>query len=84
MDWPTIGVMPMTNLQLWYMQPPAGMPNLPDYPPIESTGDPTAIDMVVAVGVPGQEPTPVADITSYQRLVARNSSKPLAARHRAP
>ncbi|MGO9600061.1 MAG: site-2 protease family protein [Isosphaeraceae bacterium] len=77
MDWPTIGVMPMTSMQLWYMQPPAGMPSLPDYPPIESSDDPTAIDTVVAVGVPGQEPTPVADITSYQRLVARNSGKPL-------
>ncbi|MBV8488647.1 MAG: site-2 protease family protein, partial [Planctomycetaceae bacterium] len=77
MDWPTIGVTPMTNLQLWYMQMPAGMPSLPDYPPIESSGEPTAIDTLVAVGVPGQQPTPIADITSYQRLVARNSGKPL-------
>lgn len=76
-DRPTIGVHSSSSLNVGLLVLPAGMKNPPDYPQAEATEDMGPIDTLVAVGPPGQEPTPVEDIRQYHGLLARFQNQPL-------
>jgi regulator of sigma E protease len=53
------------------------MKNPPAYPQAEATEDSGPLDTLVAVGPPGQAPTPVEDIRQYHGLLARFRDQPL-------
>jgi regulator of sigma E protease len=74
---PTIGVRPSRSLIVGLFDPPAGMKNPPEYPKSEEVNGHRPIDMVVAVGPPGQSPIPVETIRDYDRLIARFREKAL-------
>ena len=76
-DRPMIGVRPGSSLNIGILLLPAGMKNPPAYPQFEATEDTGPIDTLVAVGPPGQEPTPVSDIAQYHSLLARFRDQPL-------
>jgi len=76
-DRPTIGVHNSTSLNLGLLLLPAGMKNPPEYAQSEATEDMRPVDTLVAVGPPGHDPTPVADISQYHRLLARFRDQPL-------
>ena len=76
-DRPTIGVHSSSSLNVVLLVLPAGMKNPPEYPQAEVTEEMGLIDTLVAVGPPGHDPTPVADIRHYHGLLARFRDQPL-------
>jgi regulator of sigma E protease len=77
-DRPTIGILSSHSLEIGAFEPPAGMANPPAFHEIEAKDRKAKIEHVlVAAGPAGNEPTPLADVDQYNRLLARHASEPL-------
>jgi regulator of sigma E protease len=76
-DRPTIGVLPSRSLEIGAFQPLAGMANPPVYHGVEAKDRKSKVDVLVAAGPAGNEPTPVSDIFQYERLLARFADQPI-------
>jgi regulator of sigma E protease len=88
-DRPTIGVRNSNSLMVGLFTPPAGMADPPTFPAASTaTVDETRpVDLLVAVGPPGEEPTTLEAPIQYDRLLARYIDKPLVhvfERHEGP
>jgi regulator of sigma E protease len=76
-DLPTIGVRNSRSLDVGLFDPPDGMKEPPAYPKTEVVEGPRPVDTVVAIGPPGEAPTPVADLWHYDRVADRFLKQPL-------
>jgi len=74
---PTIGIRPKSSLLIGEFEPPAGMSHPPPYPAIAEKDRQSQVDVLVAAGVAGQEPAPLADFHDYELLLARNAGRPI-------
>jgi regulator of sigma E protease len=76
-DRPTIGVRQSSSLIIHGFAPLAGLKDPPAFPAADATKAGRPIDTLVAAGPVGMEPTPLADIVEYDRLLARYRDQPL-------
>jgi regulator of sigma E protease len=76
-DRPTIGIAQGTSLLIIAFEPPSGMANAPAYPPIATEDRESMIDLLLAAGPVGEVPTPLTEISQYDRLLAKFANKPI-------
>jgi regulator of sigma E protease len=76
-DHPTIGILPAAGPSIATFQAPTGMLNPPAYPGLDRAKTEEFIDTLAAAGPAGKEPTPLAAIEDYERIVAGNLEKPI-------
>jgi regulator of sigma E protease len=79
-DRPTIGIRPAESLIIAEFEPPAGMVDAPEYPPIPEKERLNQVDVLVAAAVAGHKPAPLADSPAYDRLLAENVQAPIVHR----
>jgi len=76
-DRPTIGVGSVQSLNVVGLVPPPGMADPPNYPKLADKERESKVDVLVAAGPAGQEPTPLPDIFAYDRLLAKYADRPI-------
>jgi len=76
-DRPTIGITAKSSLLIADFEPPSGMADPPAYPAMSDTDRQSQIDVLVAAGVAGQDPKPLADYHEYELLLAKNLERPI-------
>jgi len=76
-DRPTIGITAKSSLLIFDFEPPSGMADPPAYPAMSDKDRQSQVDVLVAAGVAGKEPTPLADFHEYELLLARNADRPI-------
>jgi regulator of sigma E protease len=76
-DRPTIGIRSSHSHEIGDFQPLAGMSNPPTYHGLDRKDRKTKIDVLVAAGPAGKEPTPLTDVYQYDRLLARHATEPI-------
>ncbi len=79
-DRPTIGITPKASLLIVDFEPPAGMSDPPAYPAMADKERQSKVDVLVAAGVAGQEPSPLADSHEYELLLAKSARQPIVHR----
>ncbi len=77
---PTIGITSQSSLVIGDFEPPAGMSDPPPYPWMAEKDRQSKVDVLVAAGVAGEEPSPLADFHDYELLLARNAGRPIVHR----
>jgi regulator of sigma E protease len=68
-DRPTMGILQSENLRVDGFRSPPGMLDPPSYPALSDQARDTQVDVLVAAGPAGQEPTQLADVFAYDRLM---------------
>jgi len=76
-DAPTIGIVSSDSLEIGDFRPVAGLPDPPAYKQLTAKERESKVDVLVAAGPAGQEPTPLVDIFAYDRLLAKYDDQPI-------
>jgi len=76
-DRPTIGILSSHSLEIGDFQAPAGMADPPNYPGLKGNDRKSRVDVLVAAGPSGKEPTPLTDVIEYDRLLAKYADQPI-------
>ena len=76
-DSPTIGILPSDSLEIVDFKAPPGMENPPGYQALEDKERALKVDVLVAAGPAGEEPSQVNTIIEYDRLLARYADRPI-------
>jgi regulator of sigma E protease len=76
-DAPRIGISNCTSLNIIDFKAPPGMVGAPTYGALKDKERETQVDVLVAAGPEGEEPTPLNHVVDYNRLVARYADRPI-------
>jgi regulator of sigma E protease len=76
-DAPTIGIVSSDSLEISDFRPMAGVKDPPAYPQLKDSERESKVDVLVAAGPAGEEPTPLADVFAYDRLLAKYGDRPI-------
>ena len=75
-DAPTIGILPISTLEIADFDAPPGMASPPtDYHPLKGKERESQVDVLVAAGPVDQEPVHLETIVEYDRLLARHAER---------
>jgi regulator of sigma E protease len=77
-DSPTIGIINSESLEIATFRAPSGMVNPPTtYHPLEDKERASKVDVLVAAGPVDAEPSPLATVFDYERLLTRFADRPI-------
>ncbi len=76
-DHPTIGIIPADGLLVGAFLRPAGLADPPAYPGLDPDKPSDFVDTLAAAGPADKEPTPLAAIEDYERILAANLDRPI-------